>query len=102
MFETAADRAVFLNTDDFGAAATWTHDGTSTSINGIFDAPWSDGSGLAEVDHTQTLPAFICRTDDLPVGAGRNDSLTVGGVAYRVRELRPDSTGMTMTDLERA
>lgn len=102
MLETAADRAIFLVTDDFGVAATWTHDGTGTSLNGILNVPWGDGSGLAEVDHTQTLPAFICRTTDLPSGAGRNDSLTVDGVAYRVRELRPDGTGMTMTDLELA
>jgi hypothetical protein len=109
--ETAADRAAFFSTDEFGATATYTRPGhTGVDIAGIFDAPWLRIEGVAEVPITSATPAFICRAVDLPAGAAQGDSFGLvtcpdapdwEGVALKVRELRPDGSGLVTLDLER-
>ncbi len=101
--ESAADRAGFLNTGDFGVAATYTPvGGTAVSLSGILNAPHlsmqlGDGPGTAELD-----PTFLCRTADLPAGAQGGDAgdrILIGGETYRVLDLQPGGTGMTPMSL---
>jgi len=99
--ESAADRAAFVNPDEFGSAATWTlAAGGQSSLNGVF----SEGAAPG-VDRNAALaprvPAFFCRTADLPSGAAPGDKLTIGARAFRVLSiLDPDATGMTAVDLD--
>jgi len=104
--ESAADRAVFFDTDDFGVAATLTPQlGDAATINGIFDNAYL----LVETGESAmatTSPAFTCRTSDLEAVAAGNvrsgDELTVSSVVYRVTDIQADGTGITMLILEKA
>lgn len=99
--ESAADRAVFVNLDEFGVAATYTlAAGEASTVNGVFSEGASDG-----VDRNASLasrvPAFFCRSADLPMTAAPGDRLTIGARAFRVLSiLDPDATGMTALNLD--
>lgn len=97
--ESAADRAVFTNADEFGVAATYTKAGGSpVAISGIYDNGAVDA--LDDPRIASSSPRFICRTSDLPVGAAADDALFVEGFAYAVRVIRDDGTGMSELQLE--
>lgn len=100
--ESAADRASFVETDEFGVAATLTPDGgAAVSIDGIFDGPF-DAEPAGDVSVGASTPAFLCRTADLPSGTDNAAAIVISGVTYRVAEIRDDGTGMTELALERA
>lgn len=99
--ETDADRALFLDNDEFGLAVTWTSAAGSVSFSAIFDAEYqlldvptldagAEGAG----------PQIHCRTSDLPADAAQGDGVTVDGTAYQAVELKPDGTGMTIVRLQ--
>jgi len=97
--ETAGDRALMLA--DFGTAATYTPAGGSAStITVIFDnefLPVETGGGVA---FAMQQPKCLARTADL-IGAVENASLTIGAIAYIIRVVMADGTGMTELMLER-
>ena len=74
--ETAADRAVFFDVDDFGVAATYRRGVTDSTVNGIFDNEFVQVE-VGEVPYDSTEPVFYCRTADLPAGFTVGDRLTV-------------------------
>lgn len=99
--EDAADRAVFVDPDEFGGTITsWA--GSTVSIAGIFDAPWMRIEGVAAVPLTSARTTFTCASSDLPPGAAQGDDVVVGSASYKVRELQPDGTGMVTLDLDKA
>jgi hypothetical protein len=98
--ESAADRAVFVSTDDFGVASTYTHDSSSSTINGIFDNEYAEVEIEAGVPISSTRPGFMCRTADLPSGAEPEDTIVISGTTYNVRAIKSDGTGMTVLLLE--
>jgi hypothetical protein len=101
--ETASDRAVFVNPDEFGANAIYTTAGgpPSDPIPGQFDRP----SIEAEFNEAVTLdrrPTFFCPEgllpDDAETGAG--DRLAVDGEgAFEVVSIEPDGAGMVLLRL---
>jgi len=98
--ESAADRAAFVNPDEFGLAATYTlAAGGQSTVNGVFDEAAAEG-----VDRNAALAArtvmFECRTADLPSGAAAGDTVTVGARKFRVIEIGPDQDGMTDVALD--
>ena len=102
--ESAADRAVFLNPDEFGATAIYTPHGgpASDPIAGQFDRPNRSASLADLVDTIDARPTFLCRQADLPAAADGNadDLLAVAGAAiYRVTSIEPDGTGMVLLGL---
>jgi len=98
--ETADDRAIFLNTDDFGVAASYTPaGGSATTVNGIFDNEYFETDAGGEVAFALQQPMFHCRTADV-ASAAEGDAITISGTDYIVRNVRPDGTGMTMLMLE--
>lgn len=101
--ETADDLALFLSPDEFGTAATYRKRATvlDLSIEGIFDAERSVGSIGEGADIASVSPQLLVRTADLPAGAGDGDLVTISAVAYTVRFLEPDGTGMTLIKLEK-
>lgn len=98
--ESAADRAVFVNPDEFGVAATWTlAAGGQSSLNGVFSDALAEGVARNQSLATR-VSGFFCRTADLPSGAKAGDRLAVAGRAFRVVSIHdPDGTGMTAIEL---
>lgn len=101
--ESAADRAAFLSVDDFGVTATYTPaaGGASSSVTGIFDAAHLSVDLGAAVPVSSTNPVFHCRSADLSDGGTENDTLVINGATYKVRDVQPDGTGMTMLELQK-
>ena len=105
--ETAADRAVFLNADEFGASAVYTPaagGGASDPIAGQFDDP-SRASSLGAIGAIDAVPTFFCQVADLP-GAAVGDAGDVlaiaGGYTWQVTAIEPDGTGMALLRLAAA
>ncbi len=101
--ESAADRLLFLDTDEFGASATYTlaAGGTST-VRGIFDAEFREVvTGEYGVGVGVHPAGFTMREADLPSGHGDGDGLIIAAVAYTIREHEKDGTGMVMLRLEK-
>lgn len=96
--ESAADRAVFVNPDEFGVTATYgLAGGGSSTIDGIFDDGYRqafDGPGIAS-----DQPRFIVRQADLPAGYGKGDSVTIDGTEFEVAVIERDGTGMVVLAL---
>lgn len=94
--ESDADRAAFVNPDEFGLSGTYAlAGGGSSTVNGAFQEDIAAGVA-ANVSLAAPVPGFLCRTIDLPAGAKSGDTLTVAGRRFRVLNLHdPDATGMT-------
>ena len=107
--ESPADRLTFLSPAEFGDTATYTPAGGSAvpGIAGIFNRPHVDTSvsvSSFDVTTSDTRPTFICRSADLPPpaqGGDAGDTLAIGVDTYRVLDLQPDGTGMTVVELGR-
>jgi len=99
--ESATDRAIFVNVDDFGVAATYTPSGgASSTVNGIFDNDFIEVDAGGGVGVALQQPRFHCRTADVS-SASEGDALVVSGVNYTIRIVQDDGTGMTMLVLEK-
>tara|TARA_Y100000004_G_C8647879_1_gene299828 strand:- start:64 stop:375 length:312 start_codon:yes stop_codon:yes gene_type:complete len=99
--ESAADRAIFLDVDDFGTAASYTPGGGSAAtVNGIFDNDFIEVDAGGGVGVALQQPRFHCRTADVS-SAAEGDALVVSGVNYTIRIVQDDGTGMTMLVLEK-
>lgn len=101
--ETDADRALFLDADEFGVAVAYHKVGApaAISIAAIFDAEHVFNDGGEGLAVASVSPQIIVRSSDLPSGAGDGDAVTVSGTDYTVRYSEPDGTGMTVLKLER-
>lgn len=104
--ESAADRAAFVNPDEFGVAATYVvaANGATVEIHGLFDEP---------ADETFAAPGmmggevtFRCRVADLPAGSANGDQLSIPGTSprsadlWRRRKAQPDGRGFVVLQLE--
>lgn len=102
MIESSADLLDFLPLDDFAETATYTPlAGSPVTIQGIFDAPQASRNITEMMDVTIPAPQFVCRTVDVP-NAADGDSITIRSVAYYVRVVITDGTGISTLMLERA
>lgn len=101
--ESAADRAAFVNAEEFGVTATYTPGvGSAVTLSGVFDEPTEqrfDGPGL-----DVSMPTLLVRTADLPgsiaPGERTGDIVTIGARNFEPRTAEPDGTGMTLLRLE--
>ncbi len=94
--ESESDRAVFLNTDDFGVEALYKEDGAGdgVTINVLFEK--EDLSiDPEEGDLQNDPPTARARTSDGP-NAAHKDTLAINSVTYEVKTPRPDGEGMTL------
>lgn len=99
--ETATERAIFFEPNDFGDAATYTPaGGSATTVNGIFDhaAAEIDAGGAVSVIAEQ--PRFVCATSSLP-SAAEGDAMVIKTISYVVRVVFNDGTGTTELFLEK-
>lgn len=104
--ESASDRAVFVNSDEFGAVGVYTPAGgaASAAFAGQFDRPTLDLAfeGAGAID---ARPTFFCAAEDLPGAAlgDAGDALVVTGEgSFEVIALKPDGTGMMLIILGKA
>lgn len=98
--ESAADRAVFFDPDEFGVEGAYTlaAGGAAVAIDGIFD---NAAEALFDDPGVVARPTtFKCRSADLPGGAGKGDQLVVNGITHTVQEILPDGTGVSELVLE--
>ena len=99
--ETDADRALFLDADEFGVSGTYTKQGAAAvPLAGIFDRE-AIAVALGAVDLDDQDPQFLVAETDIPDGAGHGDAVSVGGENWRVRNIQPDGTGMAVIKLEK-
>lgn len=97
--ETAADRAIFVNSNDFGVTATLTSGSNVTTISGIFDNEFVEVDAGGGVPFAMQQPRFAVRTADANVE--EDDTLLIAGVTYKIKVVQPDGTGMTNLILEK-
>jgi len=99
--ESAADILDFFELDDFADTATYTPvGGSASSVLGIFDAPQASRNATDLMDITIPSPQFVCRTADVPAAAD-GDEIIIRTVAYTVRVVLSDGTGVTTLMLEK-
>lgn len=100
--ESAADRAIFLDADEFGIEAEWEIPGEwPSTVKGIFDNDYLAVDLEANVAVASRDPRLLCATADLPEGHGAGDTVTIDEVVYKARNFEPDGTGMTVVQLEK-
>lgn len=98
--ESAADRLIFLDVDDFGTTASYTVQGGSpANITGIFDNEFIEVDAGGNVGVAVQQPRFLCRTSDVS-SATEGDTITINAVNYNIRIVQDDGTGMTTLILE--
>ncbi len=103
--ESANDRAVFFDTDDFAETITWTlAAGGATTLAGIVDDSFEEielpVSGNASLAQVRLIIAVA--TADLPTGAAVGDTVTLAAVDYEVMTIEDDATGVTTVQADRA
>ena len=99
--EAAADILDFFELDDFADTATYTPvGGGAVSVLGIFDAPQASRNATDMMDITIPSPQFVCRTADVPAAAD-GDEIVIRTVAYTVRVVLTDGTGVSTLILEK-
>ena len=99
--ESAADRLIFLDVDDFGTTASYTvQGGSAVDISGIFDNEFIEVDAGGTVGVAIQQPIFLFRTSAVS-SATDGDAITILGVAYTIRIVQDDGTGMTTLVLEK-
>lgn len=107
--ETDADRAAFLDVDEFGAVASWSVGGNPpVDIPCIFDDDYLLlQAGDFDAGQEGSQPRILVRSSDVPAGAGHGDAITVtsevipgGAASFVLVEMQPDGTGMSTMRLQ--
>ena len=98
--ESDADRAVFVNADEFGVVALYRLGGAGAGVsiavlNDLPSMQLFDGPGIASDG-----PSLTVRIIDLPAGYGDTDTVTVDGTLYAVRKVDRDGRGMARLQIE--
>jgi len=97
--ETEADRAIYLDTADFGVTVT---KADATTFSGIWDLRFTliQPNGLT-IGLESAEPRLMARTSDVSTLA-HGDALTIQSIGYVVRGIEPDNLGMTTLVMERS
>ncbi len=102
--ESAADRAVFFDTNDFAVSITWTlAAGGETALAVIVDDSFeeTDLPVVGDASMAQARLILAAATADLPTGAAAGDTVTLDGVTYEVMVIEDDGTGVTSIQADR-
>ena len=93
------DLTVFVETDDFAVPAEISlSDGTTKTVNGIFDWPGVQAE-LGGYVQDDLLPAFTAIAADLK-GVRKGDAITINGCLFDILSSpKPDGTGMAVLEL---
>lgn len=90
--------------DAFGRTVTYTpaSTGTPETITAILDTRWMELAGAGDAPQSAQVTTLTVRTPDLSVYPAQGDTLTVGGVSYRVEDVQADGGLMPLLILGRA
>lgn len=101
--ESAADRAVFVNPDEFGAVVTWPVTGGGTVDIAVLSQAGTILLGTLDGPDVQTSEATLVVVEaSLPAGATQGQIITFGGTDFSVRSIEPDGTGFALVRMEEA
>ena len=93
--ETEDDLLELLDVDEFGIDVILDPDSSATTIPAIFDAGFIAIDGdLLDVSSTETV--LMCRTSDVTSVDADVTLIDVQGIRYRVGDIQPDGTGITV------
>ena len=84
----------FLNSDHFASAAILTVGSTSTTLYCIFDSEYSTPATIGIIEVSSAEPRAVCQSSDVATAAV-GSTFTVNSTTYYIKEIQPDSTGMT-------
>lgn len=101
--ESAADRAVFVNPDEFGAVVTWPLLGGGTIDIAVLSQTGTILLGTQDGPDVQTREATLVVVEaSLPTGADQGQEITFDGTVFSVRSIEPDGTGFALVRMEQA
>ena len=97
MVETADDRLIMLS--DFGVDATYTPGGGSpvTIKTILLNDYYAVETGSVSVEMNQ--PIAVIRTADAP-SIAHDDTMVINAIVYKVKNIRPDGTGISEIQME--
>lgn len=96
------DWDVFMSPADFGDTVFWeTQDGDFAELEGIFEKAREvvlpgEGGGVSAL-----LPVLMVAESSVPETASQGDDLEIKGRNYRVADIQPDGSGLSIIVLER-
>lgn len=92
--------AVFLNEDEFAKSATYQFgDGHTQALVGIFDEEALSVDIGTEADIIQTGPQFTADSNAFERKPGKADSMIIDNRTFKIKEVHPDGTGVTVLTL---
>jgi hypothetical protein len=95
--ETAKDRANFIA--DFGEVVFFTGDYGTIGIMAIFDAEYV-AVGPGDTLVSTNGPMLTCVSADI-IDVGQGDIVEIRSTNYKVFDIRPDGTGITLLDVKK-
>lgn len=97
MVETADDRLIMLS--DFGVDAVYTPGGGSpvTIKTILLNDYYAVETGSVAVEMNQ--PIAVIRTADAP-SIAHDDTMVINAITYKVKNIRPDGTGISEIQME--
>lgn len=97
--DLTSDLSDFFDTDEFGISVIISV-GTiyETTISVIFDNDYYEVD-TGQVNISSSQPACMCETSDI-VNVIYGHTVTIDGNNYKVRDIQPDGTGITLLILE--
>ncbi|HLB00905.1 MAG TPA: hypothetical protein VJO14_05935 [Bacteroidota bacterium] len=99
--DLTSDLETIFNTDELAQTATYIRQGyASAQVPVIFGNEYVVAQGPGEQGIGTSAPTALCKTADVPAAA-EGDTLTIDGMTYRILEVQPDGTGITLLILSK-
>lgn len=98
--ESAADLAGFFDTTAHGVSASITINGSSSTINVIFNKDYFAIDPGTGIDIESTSPIVTGASSDM-TNVDNGDTISISSVTYNIVSVEPDSQGVTQLVLEK-
>ena len=98
--ESAADLAGFFDPTAHGESASITINGSSSTINIIFNKDYFAIDPGTGIDIESSQPVVTGATSDM-TGVDNGDTILISSVTYNIVSVEPDSQGVTQLVLEK-
>tara|TARA_B110000438_G_scaffold206122_1_gene197798 strand:- start:359 stop:667 length:309 start_codon:yes stop_codon:yes gene_type:complete len=98
--ESAADLAGFFDTTAHGVSASITINGSSSTINVIFNKDYFAIDPGTGIDIESTSPIVTGASSDM-TNVDNGDTISISSVTYNIVSVEPDGQGVTQLVLEK-
>ena len=99
--ETDADRRLFVDADEFAVSVSWNYRSRTATFTAIFDDQYLLlSSEFVDAGAEGSAPQILTVSSDVPAHGEHDDVITISAKHYRVAEIKPDGTGMTVVRLQ--